>query len=73
MALSTDDFDLLENHVAMTAEPRRSIAFIDRLIGTKTDKIGIVSDDSDEFDIYRDLDALPRAFQWKADHRKRQE
>lgn len=73
MTHSTDYFDLVKNHIsaaqrARPGESRRetSFALIDRLIGADTSRIGTLSDDDDEFDLYNELDALPAALRWKA-------
>lgn len=69
MTRPTDYSDLLKNHVALTgaktkfrrSRPETSFTLIDRLIDADTDKIGLLGDDGDEFDIAREVDVLRHA------------
>jgi hypothetical protein len=70
MAHATDYFDLLKSHISAAEHDsarnsRRETPFtlIDSLIGGDISRIGELADDDDEFDIYRELDALPQSLQ----------
>lgn len=68
MAQTADFFDIFRNSMASESEGHRSrladeVTFFlgEHLLDEDFDQIGVLSVNSDEFDIYRDLGALPRS------------